>query len=345
MSHPTPDQSIRPASAELPPWGRESAAEMLGTDHSTTRHPANVVNQSHEEPNQENPFGQTDSQPGEQPTGTSPDAESGPSQTEEESIELPGGMSPEELRERDPALFETYRSMQADFTRKTQQVADERKEIDDIKKKADAWGHLESIPGMMDLIRSHIAGITQPNSQPPQAVPNPSGQNGQPGEVQVPEAIIDDLGNINQHAFLQAVDQRANQIVEQKMSSMVEGQILPAFQQLYDRERTRTISSLKEQHPDYTNFEPQIEALRTKNPNLSYEDAYKIASHDKQYELGQRRALEVMSSKKRASSQSAPPTGSMVPTGYGTPANGLPLDQRDPLGDAIERAIQQHQSL
>lgn len=87
---------------------------------------------------------------------------------EEDIIESGGGESDDEEesftninpQELDPALQQIYKRMQGDYTRKTQQIADQRRDLQSIQDKASAFDELSQRDDFIDYL-SKIRGQSQ----------------------------------------------------------------------------------------------------------------------------------------------------------------------------------------
>jgi hypothetical protein len=192
-----------------------------------------------------------------EPEHSAPDENS----TEKFMVQLPSGKMvdlsgyPEDVRDE---LKNGYLRT-SDYTRKTQSLADQRREIEEMRsilgeaeKKASLYDHFNSLIGQ--------------NPDLYQAIQNAA--NGMAAGV--PEG-----------AFGEGVDESA---LVSAVSRIVDARMNPIQETLSQLNRTlmakEEISSLGSRDPLATQLEPDIRQLLSDNPGLSVENAYKIAAHD-----------------------------------------------------------------
>lgn len=326
VAHPNAVQAtglpIRPANPNVVPYGSETLDEVFNEDQALLD-PADIYeydDQGADEAQQATPDSDEEhpeAQPS-QPEGT----EDG----QQDQIDLPEGVTLEYLDEHHPELAKVYRGMQADYTRKTQRLADRNREAGALERKAEMWDQLTANERLVDHIRQFVErgeAATSHTAAPPTT----------PSHRQEPQYdYSDDLDD-----FTPEQQSRVRSIVAEAISQEVK----PYVQDLYAREATRTVKQLEDTLPGFREAKPEIERFRAENGNRhTWEEAAKLVLFEKQREMGMREAMQAVSRKRRVSSVNGPPT----PT---VPARSQPaaLPERPSLDEALDFAIMQHRNV
>ncbi len=286
--HPSEGKPIKPALQDVGFIGQDNLDEVLDSGQS---HLDFMAEGDGEQPQQE---------PGPDSTEEQPAATTEQAPTEgaegEERIELPEHVTLEQLEEHNPALAKVYKSMQADYTRKTQALAEQRRELSDADQKAQWWDQLNGNPELVNHIRAYVE--QRENGVPQQPVPAQQPQ----AEDYNPE--LDDLD----------LDPGQRSAVQRLIKDVIETEVRPYVEDLYAREVNRELETLK---TDIPGFEENYEAIKQHRISGSNRQTWREAARDylfdKQREMGMREAMEAMSKKKRVSSISEPPTGVVPP--------------------------------
>lgn len=162
-----------------------------------------------------------------------------------------------------PELQATYKSLQADYTRKTQNLAE-------INRKAAAFEEVMSNPNLSKMVAT---ASTQPGESPaPQETPM-SGE-----ELLV--KILDDP-----QALFDIVDKRAEEIANRKLE--------PLSEKVYSKEADTEITRLSQKYPDFLDHESQIVETMEKYGLDDPESAYKLVTYDKIEQKGVDRGVQV----------------------------------------------------
>lgn len=224
-------------------------------------------------------------------------------ESDEPEIETVGRIDPKWLKENHPELYSVWHNMQSDYTRKTQKLAAERKELESakvedpqVRQKADWWDQLNSMPGLVDQIRGYL----QNQGQSPRHN-NDSNEMNDTGYAE-----LDELTPTQRKAVL----------------DLIRKEVEPGFQDLYMREAHREINRLREELPGFSDHFNDIKKYRAENPSMSWEQAGRVVLFDKQREMGLRDAMTALTRKKMASTDE--------PTPSAFPARAKPQETMQP---------------
>lgn len=266
---------------------QEAAAEVLAETAEVSSEEASVEDSNSTEVSSEEADAGVTKEAEVEAEGDSEESEG----SEEESAEsFLDSVNPDELPEE---LKGFYKKMQADYTRKTSELAA-------AKKKAQLYDELQE----KNLVQERV-GDPKQEAAVKQAVENElARQMGvdykslSPAEQQQYDALSTAMQKIAQEA--------------------VEGAIKPIESNLRQQEYEQELKEVRAKYSDFNDHLEDIQAILTNNPGYSFEDAYKLAAFEAREKVGEERgrqaALEELKKKKSQAPLKSKTTGKEAKT-------------------------------
>jgi len=178
-------------------------------------------------------------------------------------------------------LQDAYKQMQADYTRKTQESAEE-------KKKAQLYDQ---------LVQEQMVNQKFPK-QEQKAEPETQGY--------LAEALGVSLDEL-EPAQKQQLEQLAK-IVDTAVNRRVGESIKPIQDDLLTRDYRQELAEARKRYEDFDEYTQDIKSIVSQNPQMSYEQAYKIASYEQAAKKGRTEAVKNFEAKKKQSSPKTSPS-------------------------------------
>ena len=206
-------------------------------------------------------------------------------QTESQEEQSDSDVSPElskfKLEDLPPELQAQYKEMQKAFHEDKQSIAK-------LRKKAEELDRLES----EKLIKSKF--------------PEPEAKPSSESTDLLAEALGVDVKGLDD-VQRQQLEQLAK-IVDHAAKKRVEENIRPIQNDLLQRDYQAELAEVKKKYEDFDEYKSEIGELLKSNPNMGYEQAYKIVSWDSQTKKGRTEAIKNLEAKEKKSQPKATAT-------------------------------------
>jgi len=197
-------------------------------------------------------------------------AEEGTESTSNESF---SSVDPKELP---PELQERYKQMQADYTRKAQ-------EIGEIRNKAQLYDQMQQ----EQLLKEKF--------------PEPEQVNASDESLDyVAESLGIDLSTADPE--YKASIANLAKMVDAIASKRIQEQVGPMQRNLLERDYKQELADVKTRYPDFDEYRSAIVDTVKNNPQMSFEQAYKLASYEDREKKGRTEAMKNLEVKKQISS-------------------------------------------
>lgn len=187
-------------------------------------------------------------------------------------------LNPDELPDN---LKEMYRNMQADYVKKTQALAED-------KKKAQLYDQ---------MAQEQMVQQKFPKPEEVQAT--------QESEDYISQALGVDPSTLGAEEK-QQLDNLVK-VVEAVAQKRIQEQITPLQNTLMTRDYRQELTEVKGRYPDFDKYVPQIKEILNNNSQMSYEQAYKIASFEDREVKGRTQAVQNREVKKKQASLKTSP--------------------------------------
>lgn len=206
-------------------------------------------------------------------------------QSAEEGEQPEGEAQTESFTSLDPAklpkeLKEVYKNMQADFTRKSQ-------ELSEARKKAQLYDQLQQ----EQIIQTKFPKIedkARPSTETTQFLAQSLG-------VDVSQLAGEERQQLE---FLA-------KLVDAGVQRGISQHVKPIQSDLLKRDYQAELADVKKKYADFNDYLPDIKSVLEANPQLSYEQAYRLASFDDRERKGRNSALKNLEVKKKQASPKA----------------------------------------
>lgn len=194
-------------------------------------------------------------------------AEQASGESEEESAF--SKVNPDELPKE---LQQAYKSMQADYTRKTQEI----REIKEKAKLYDQWQQEQ-------IIKSKF--------------PQPVKQATPETEDYLAQSLGVDINDLTPEEKQQF--DTLSKLIDSAVTKRITEHVKPIQNKMMHKEYEQELAEVRKAHSDFDTYLPLIESKLKSNPQLTYEDAYKLASYDDREKKGRSEALKNLEVKKK----------------------------------------------
>jgi len=187
-------------------------------------------------------------------------------------------VNPDELPDELKPLF---KNMQADYTRKTQ-------ELKELQEKAQLYDRLVQ----EDMVKKKF--------------PEPQEQAKPETENYLADALGVSLNDLDD-SQRQQVEQLAK-IVDAAVNRRVSESIKPIQDDLLSRDYKQELEETRGKYPDFNDYVAEIKKIVEQNPQMSYEQAYKLATYEEATKRGRAEAVKNFEAKKKQSSPKTTPS-------------------------------------